>query len=82
MANANAVKEAMNVWGRKFLSADGYDVLEDAEISFTDDMRWEGYCETCEYEEYFVVVSDGTDKAEYSGSMSSLLEEMTREIND
>jgi hypothetical protein len=77
---SNAVKDAMNVWGREFLSGEGYDVQEDAEITYKDDSFWTYGCETCSFEEYIVRVSDGFNTHTYNGSMSDLLYNMTREV--
>jgi len=83
MANANAVKEAMNVWGRKYLSEyGGYVVADDAEIDFTDHIRSDGYCDSCYSEWTVVTVSSGDIEIDYTGSMIDLLEAMTAEIND
>lgn len=76
-----AVKEAMNAWGREFLRGGGFDVLEDAEITYEEESRSDGYCETCYYDYYVVVVSDGTHKEEYSGDFAELLRDMTGKIN-
>lgn len=77
---SNAVKDAMNIWGREFLSGEGYDVQEDAEITFEDDMFWSSGCETCAFEEYIVRLSDGFNTHTYYGSFSNLLADMTREV--
>lgn len=73
---ANVVNEAMDAWGRGFLREYGYEVADDAEISFEDDMQSSGYCETCYYEEYVVRVSDGNNTGTYYGGMGALIRSM------
>lgn len=73
---ANAVEEAMSEWGREFLREEGHEVAEFAVITFKDDIKRSGYCETCYYEDYVVRVSDGNVTETYYGSMGELIREM------
>lgn len=70
------VKESMNEWGREFLRNKGYEVANDADITFEEESFWEGYCETCAYLEYRVEVTDGVSTASYFGRFDQLLNEM------
>lgn len=70
----------MNVWGREFLRHAGYEVADDAEITFEDDYQTGGYCETCYYTEYIVRVSDGVQTATYWGDMSDLIHSMNEGV--
>lgn len=76
MAEALTVKEAMNVWGRAFLSKEGYNVSDTAEVTFTEDTWDSGFCETCSYIEYCVDVSADGFTERYYGTMGELIEEM------
>lgn len=70
------VQDSMNEWGREFLRKKGYEVADDAVITFEEDSYDIGYCETCSYDVYEVDVSDGVAIAAYSGRLTDLLAEM------
>lgn len=79
---SNTVKDKMNSWGREFLRTYSWEVADDADISFEDDIEYNGFCETCYSEDYVVRVSDGVNVGTYYGSIISLLADMAEEADN
>ena len=74
---SNKYDELLKVWGRELMRSRGFSVDDDKQVSVAFKSEWTGGCETCSWEEKYVIVRYGSASVKYDiYSLESLLKEV------